>query len=137
MYQIYLLSVLTNVLAGVALSVGGMDEKLHLSSVFNKELMQTDGFRLGLGIVTFVVGFFKLLSVSEGDVPVVGDILPAISGLVLGMILLLQYYRSRSAVSSPFVDTLDNVFGKNSAVFGTVGILIGILHFLLHRVLFL
>ena len=137
MYQIYLLSVLTNVLAGVALSVGGMDEKLHLSSVFNKELMQNDGFRLGLGIVTFVVGFFKLLSVSEGDVPVVGDILPAISGLVLGMILLLQYYRGRSTVSSPFVDTLDNIFGKNSAVFGTVGILIGILHFLLHRVLFL
>jgi hypothetical protein len=137
MYQIYLLSVLTNVLAGVALSVGGMDEKLHLSSVFNKELMENDGFRLGLGIVTFVVGFFKLLSVSEGDVPVVGDILPAISGLVLGMILLLQYYRSRSTVSSPFVDTLDNIFGKNSAVFGTVGILIGILHFLLHRVLFL
>ncbi|NBF40480.1 MAG: hypothetical protein GVY14_08690 [Spirochaetes bacterium] len=137
MYQIYLLSVLTNVLAGVALSVGGMDEKLHLSSVFNKELMQNDGFRLGLGIVTFVVGFFKLLSVSEGDVPVVGDILPAISGLVLGMILLLQYYRSRSTVSSPFVDTLDNIFGKNSAVFGTVGILLGILHFLLHRVLFL
>jgi len=137
MYQIYLLSVLTNVLAGVALSVGGMDEKLHLSSVFNSELMQNDGFRLGLGIVTFVVGFFKLLSVSEGDVPVVGDILPAISGLVLGMILLLQYYRGRSSVSSPFVDSLDNIFGKNSAVFGTVGILIGVLHFLLHRVLFL
>ena len=137
MYQIYLLSVLTNVLAGVALSVGGMDEKLHLSSVFNKDLMQSDGFRLGLGIVTFVVGFFKLLSVTEGGVPVVGDILPAISGLVLGLILLLQYYRSRSDVSSPFVDTLDNIFGKNSAVFGTVGILIGLLHFLLHRVLFL
>ena len=137
MYQIYLLSVLTNVLAGVALSVGGMDEKLHLSSVFNRELMQNDGFRLGLGIVTFVVGFFKLLSVSEGDVPVVGDILPAISGLVLGLILLLQYYRSRSNVSSPFVDTIDNIFGKNSAIFGTVGILIGVLHFLLHRVLFL
>lgn len=137
MYQIYLLSVLTNVLAGVALSVGGMDEKLHLSSVFNSELMQNDGFRLGLGIVTFVVGFFKLLSVSEGDVPVVGDILPAISGLVLGMILLLQYYRGRSNVSSPFVESLDNIFGKNSAAFGTVGILIGVLHFLLHRVLFL
>jgi hypothetical protein len=137
MYQIYLLSVLTNVLAGVALSVGGMDEKLHLSSVFNRELMQNEGFRLGLGIVTFVVGFFKLLSVSEGDVPVVGDILPAISGLVLGMILLLQYYRGRSNVSSPFVDTIDNIFGKNSAAFGTVGILIGVLHFLLHKVLFL
>ncbi|MFP4010925.1 MAG: hypothetical protein ACLFUM_04430 [Spirochaetaceae bacterium] len=137
MYQIYLLSVLTNVLAGVALSVGGMDEKLHLSSVFNKELMQNDGFRLGLGIVTFVVGFFKLLSVTEGNVPVVGDILPALSGLLLGLILLLQYYRGKSTVSSPFVDTMDNIFGKNSAVFGTIGILIGILHFLLHPVLFL
>lgn len=137
MYQIYLLSVISNLLAGIALSFQGMDEKLHLSSVFNRELMENTGFRLGLGVVTFVVGFLKFLAVSPEDVPVVGDLLPAVAGLVMGLILLLQYYRSRSSVSSPAVDRVEAIFGSNSGVFGTAGILIAVLHFLLPRILFL
>lgn len=137
MYQIYLLSVISNLLAGIALSFQGMDEKLHLSSVFNRELMENTGFRLGLGVVTFIVGFLKFLAVSPDDVPVVGDLLPALAGLVMGLILLLQYYRSRSTVSSPAVDRVEAIFGKNSGAFGTAGILIAVLHFLLPRILFL
>jgi hypothetical protein len=137
MYQIYLLSVISNLLAGVALSFQGMDEKLHLSSVFNRELMENTGFRLGLGVVTFVVGFLKFLAVSPDDVPVVGDLLPALAGLVMGLILLLQYYRSRSTVSSPAVDRIETIFGKNGGAFGTAGIIIALLHFLLPRILFL
>ena len=137
MYQFYLLSVATNLLAGVALSIEGMDEKLHLSSVFNRDLFEKTGFRIGLGIVTFVVGIFKFLAVPPADVPVVGDLLPAISGLVLGLILFLKYYQSRSDVSSPLVDGLERIFGKNSAVFGTIGIAVAVLHFLLPRILFL
>jgi len=137
MYQIYLLSVLTNLIAGVALSIEGMDEKLHLTSVFNRDLFENTGFRVGLGIITLVVGILQILSVPEGDVPVVGDLLPALSGVILGVILLLEYYRGRSEVSSPTVDALDNVFGKNSAVFGTLGMVIAVVHFIFNRVLFL
>ncbi len=137
MYQIYLLSVVSNLLAGIALSFQGMDEKLQLSSVFNRDLMENTGFRLGLGVATFVIGFLKFLAVSPDDVPVVGDLIPALAGLIMGLILLLQYYRSRSTVSSPALDKVENVFGKNSGVFGTAGMIIAVLHFLLPRILFL
>lgn len=137
MYQIYLLSVVSNLLAGIALSFQGMDEKLQLSSVFNRDLMENTGFRLGLGVATFVIGFLKFLAVSPDDVPVVGDLIPALAGLIMGLILLLQYYRSRSTVSSPALDKVEKVFGKNSGVFGTAGIIIAVLHFLLPRILFL
>ena len=137
MYQIYLLSVVSNLLAGIALSFQGMDEKLQLSSVFNRDLMENTGFRLGLGVATFVIGFLKFLAVSPDDVPVVGDLIPALAGLIMGLILLLQYYRSRSTVSSPTLDKVENIFGRNSGVFGTAGMIIAVLHFLLPRILFL
>ncbi len=137
MIQIYLLSVVTNILAGVALSIDAMDEKLHLSNLFNRQLLESEGFRLGLGIATFLVGFFKFLSVTNGDVPVVGDLIPALSGVIQGMILLVLYYRSQSYVSSPPLDSIDKIFVSNRSMFGTAGILIGFLHFLFPSVLFL
>lgn len=137
MYQFYFLAVITNVVAGAALSSNGMDEKLRLSSLFNRELLNQTGFRVGLGILTFVVGIFKFLTVNPDDVPVVGDIVPAVSGLLLGTILTLEYYKGRSDVSSPFVDTLQRILGNNSASFGVGGIVVGTLHFLFPRLLFL
>lgn len=137
MIQIYLLSVVTNMLAGIALSFDGMDERLHLSSVFNRDLFEAVGFRLGLGIATFTVGFFKFLSVTPGDVPVVGDLIPALCGVIQGMILLVLYYRARSDVTSPVIDSLDKIFVQNRGMFGTAGILIAVLHFIFPSVLFL
>ncbi|TVQ39913.1 MAG: hypothetical protein EA384_04910 [Spirochaetaceae bacterium] len=137
MIQIYLLSVLTNIVAGITLSFDGLDEKVHLSSIFNRDLFESVGFRLGLGIATFLVGFFKFLSVTNGDVPVVGDLIPALSGVIQGLILLVLYYRARSDVSSPMLDSIDKIFVQNRSMFGTAGILIGALHFLFPSVLFL
>ncbi|TVR30751.1 MAG: hypothetical protein EA404_11435 [Spirochaetaceae bacterium] len=137
MIQIYLLSVVTNALAGIALSFDSMDEKLHLSAVFNRDLFVSVGFRLGLGVVTFLVGFFKFLSVTNGDVPVVGDLIPALSGVIQGFILLVLYYQSRSDVSSPALESIDKIFVQNRTMFGTAGILIAALHFLFPSVLFL
>ncbi len=137
MYQIYLLSILTNLFAGTVASFEGLDDKLNISAIFNREFLDRAGFRLGLGIVTAIVGFLKFLTVSEGDVPVVGDLLPAVAGISLGMILLLQYYKGRSDVSSPTVDKVDSLLGKNANVFGMAGVAVAIVHFLFHRVLFL
>lgn len=137
MYQIYFLSILVNLLTGITLSFGQMDEKLQLRSLFNPELFEHPGFRLTMAIVTFVVGFLKLLSVSPGDVPVVGDLLPALAGMVMGFTLFLQYYRDRSTVESSAVATLERLFVSNSAIIGTLGIIVAVLHFFLHRVLFL
>lgn len=137
MYQIYFLSILVNLLAGITLSFDRMDERLQLRSLFNPELFQHAGFRLTMAIVTFVVGFLNLLSVSPGDVPVVGDLLPALAGMVMGSTLFLQYYKDRTTVESSSLTSLDRIFGNNSAIIGTLGIIVAVLHFFLHTVLFL
>ena len=58
-------------------------------------------------------------------------------GLVLGGILALDYYRAKSTVETPLVETLDRLLVKNGSNFGIIGIVVAFLHFLFHRVLFL
>lgn len=137
MYQFFFLSIVTNLLAGVTLAYDRIDEKVNLSALFNPVLFQNSGFRLSLGLVTFVMGFLKLLSVTPGDVPVVGDLFPAVAGMLAGFSLAFQYYRERSEVESATAESLDRVFGRKSAILGIVAIVAGLLHFLLPGVLFL
>ncbi len=137
MYQIYFLSVLTNIIAGIALAFDRMDERLRLHAVFNPELFQHAGFRLAIGLITFVVGFLKLLSVSPGDAAIVGDLVPAVTGLLTGFALAFQYYQERTEAQSSTVQSLDKVFGRHSSSLGMVALLAGVVHFFLHRVLFL
>lgn len=137
MYQIYLLSILTNIIAGIALGFDKMDERLRLHAVFNPELFQHTGFRLAMGLITFVVGFLKLLSVSPGDVAVVGDLLPAAVGMVMGFALVFQYYQERITVRSGAIESIDNLLKRYEAPLGVLGIFVALVHFFLHRVLFL
>ena len=137
MYQIYLLSVVTILLAGITLAFDRLQQSLRIGSFFNAEAFTRPTFRLVLGVVTFLVGFFQFLTVAPGDVPVVGDLIPAVTGLLLGGILVVEYYHGKSTVDSPFVERLDRVLVKNGSNFGVIGIIIALLHFVFHRVLFL
>jgi uncharacterized membrane protein len=137
MYQIYLLSVLTILLSGVALAFDRLQQALPRFSLFNDEALSSPTFRLVLGVTTILVGFFQFLTVAPGDIPVVGDLIPALTGIVLGGILAFDFYREKSTVESPLVEKLDSLLVKNGSNFGVIGIVIAVLHFLFHRVLFL
>ncbi len=137
MYQIYLLSIVTILLSGITLAYDRLRQSLGIGSLFNEEMFCRPTFRLILGVVTLLVGFFQFLTVAPGDIPVVGDLVPAVMGLVLGGILALDYYRAKSTVETPLVETLDRLLVKNGSNFGIIGIVVAFLHFLFHRVLFL
>jgi hypothetical protein len=146
MYQVYLLSIVANLLAGIALAFDRLDERLHVGSFFNRDAFTSQSFRLVLGLITAGVGFFQLLTVHPEDVVFVGDLIPAITGLALGAILLLEYYEHRSESSAAGTteraegvrtDGLRRVLLGNAATFGMLGILVALLHFILHRFLFL
>jgi hypothetical protein len=137
MLQFYLLSVIMNLIAGVLLASGYLETKLNFLAGLTEFLKERAGIGFVVGIITFVVGFLKLLSATSGDVPVVGDLLPALAGLVMGYTLALDYYKSRSSVTSPFVETSERLFLANRTTIGIAGIVIAVIHFLLPRVLFL
>lgn len=134
MHQIYALSIITLLLAGIAVSIDGIASRLRLDSIFNVNGLEQPAFRVVLGGITFIVGFLKLLSPAPGDLLIIGDLLPALSGMSLGVILLLLYYRDRSNVSTTFIDSLDRVFIRNKNLFGGAGMAVALVHFFLQRV---
>lgn len=136
MVQFYFLSILFNVAAGFILSLDLLAERMEGLAPLKLPLSNSV-FRFALGIGSAAVGFLKLLSVFRGDVPVVGDLLPAAAGMLMGIMLIIDYYKSKAAVSSQAFDTIDRVFIRRKSVIGIIGIVIGILHFFMPSVLFL
>lgn len=136
MIQFYFLSVLLNVLGGYALLVqGGEDKGTKFDGVRN--FLKDMTVRLVLGILAVTVGFFKLLTVMRGDIPIVGDFLPALAGLAAGFSLLLEFYRSNSNVTTDTLERMDRIFTANRRIVGVSSMIVGFVHFLFASVLFL
>ncbi len=136
MIQFYLLSVLLNAVTGYVILFADRDEERAAPGKI-PEILYEETFRLILGILAGIVGFFKLLTVVRGDVPVVGDLLPALAGLVGSFILLYEFYASRGEsvpeTLSPFIRTV--VSSKKYV--GMFCLIAAALHFLFPVVLFL
>jgi uncharacterized membrane-anchored protein len=136
MLQFYFLSIVTNALAGyILISSGNDDGPFVFKSGFS---LKDETFRLVVGIVTLLIGLMKILSVVEGDLPIIGDIVPAVAGILSGFILVFEYYRSRTSMeSSENVAKIDSLLVANKKVIGTIALVAAVLHFLFPRVLLL
>ena len=134
MLQFYFLSVLINAFAGY-LFFFGEDDSLELNTGIP---VKSENFKLVVGIIAAVTGLFKILSPIEGDIPVVGDLIPAASAFICGFILLIEYYRNRSTVNlSEQTSKLGSIFRGNKKIVGAAAMIVAVLHFLFPRVLFL
>lgn len=136
MVQFYFLSILTNLLGGLVLSIEFLEEKFPTLTKL-KDTLTNYRFQFILGILTFIFGFLKLLSVTKGDIPVVGDLVPSLTGLVIGFTLVVNYYKSKSTETTTAVEKLDNLFIRNKAIIGITGIVAAVIHFIMPKVLFL
>ena len=93
-------------------------------------------FRLVIGVLAVFIGFMKILSVFSGDLPIIGDILPAFAGLLGGASLLIEYFVSSS--DSIYVpDNIQTVFIDSRKSIGVICVVAGLLHFILPKVILL
>lgn len=134
MIQFYLLSVLLNALAGYAL-IAEKDASAPRGEGLRYYLAD-ETFRLVLGVLAFATGFFKILSATRGDLAVIGDLFPAVAGLLSGFALLLEFYRSRSTIETAN-EKIDFVFVKNKKWIGYGAAAAAALHFLFPTVILL
>jgi hypothetical protein len=79
----------------------------------------------------------KLLSSTRGDIPVIGDIVPALVGLGGGFILIFEYYNTRSALNTEKSEKLALFVESNKRWMGFIVLASAALHFLFPGVLFL
>jgi hypothetical protein len=134
MMQLYFLSILANILAGLTLMSEYLAEKYKAFLPFN-ELLSRKNVKTTIGISAFVVGFLKILLPVQ--TVVVGDLLPALAGMAMGAGLILGIIRERANVSAETVNNLEKTVMTYRVPLGIAGLVIGALHFLLPRALFL
>jgi len=137
MLQFYFLSILLNTITGLVLLFGDREDIDTLSQVKIPALARDETFRLVLGILTGVTGFFKLLTAVRGDVPVIGDLVPAFAGLAGGFTLLYEFYKTRSTIEQdnlpPFIQKI--ITGRRYV--GVACLVAAGFHFLFPPILFL
>ena len=132
MIQVYVLSIVSLMIAGLFLSADFLSKRLKwLSGLASKT-----GFRAGritVGAITVVVGVLKLVLRAPGDsVPVVGDFLPAVAGIALGGLILLDTLRSPPDDGDPAkIDKMVRAVTPYRTPLGIVGVAVAIVHFLL------
>jgi len=136
MVQLYFLSILCNALSGYVLFAGSDNETPEKSL----SLTGNPTFTLVLGILSAVTGVLKLLSPTVDKIPILGDFVPAISGIAAGLVLIFGIYRqSMPSVSTPTnsLDTLAGTFLSFRKPLGMGLIAVALLHFLFPQALFL
>ncbi len=137
MVQFYLLAVILNILGGLILASPLLQEKIPMLENLHEALRINIASRMIFILLAIAVGIFKILSVTKGDVAVVGDLIPALSLLLMAGVFFLDYYKEQSEVGSSFINTLQRIFVDNKSTVGIILVIIGLLHFLFPRVLFL
>lgn len=137
MAQLYLLSVVANIVAGLTLSADYLGERLAFLSGWRK-ISEHRGTAGAIGVVTALVGVLKLIVHAPGEtVPVAGDLLPALGGIALGLVVLGESLRKAGTEAETGVDKVTDVVLTYRVPVGIAGIVLGFVHFLMPRVLFL
>ena len=136
MIQFYFLSIFINVLVGYALVFENDRDALEIKPGFS---LRDETVRLILGIISMIVGVLKLLSPVEGDVLILGDLVPAAVGFASGFILVYEYYKTRSTIARENEEkaTLNVFLIRNKKILGYAAITAAVLHFLFPKVLLL
>jgi hypothetical protein len=136
MLQFYFLSIVANALGGLSLAGDYLADKFHSLTGIRDYLNKTN-VRTTVGIFAFVVGVLKLLIRSTPtDVPVVGDLLPALAGIAMGGALFLGAVRERGS-GGETAKGLEKAVVAYRVPLGLAGLVIAVLHFLLPGALLL
>ena len=137
MMQLYFLSIAINLVAGTTLCAEYFASRLRWFAPLG-QLTGGRGFRAVVGALAAAVGFLKLLVRSTpNDVPVVGDLLPALAGLAMGASLLVQVLREKSDLPAEAISKVEKAALAYRVPLGLAGLAVAFLHFLLPGALFL
>lgn len=128
MIQIYALSVFANILTGLLVASEAGEGKGFFGRL--RQLLEDNSLKFNLGLASLVIALFKLLGPIEGDVPIIGDLLPAAAGLATGAILLFDFFRASSNVESATVERLESGILAYRKYVGLAAAAAGTLHFL-------
>lgn len=137
MAQIYLLSIMANIIAGLTLSSDYLGKKMALFSGF-KVFRENRVSEIVVGLAAASIGILKLIVRSPGEgIPVVGDLLPALAGIGLGLILLGEAFGHKVESENESIGKASRTALTYRVPVGIGGVVIAILHFFLPAIVLL
>lgn len=136
MEQIYLLSIVVNLIAGLSLSAGNLGERAEILAVFNW-FRENKRAEIVLGVLAAATGVLKLIIKSPDEtVPVAGDLLPGLIGIAMSVVLIMDAFQKVEAGGDTAVKGKPVLLGYTTHI-GVTGLVISVLHFLFPGVLIL
>ncbi len=137
MIQFYFLSICLNIIGGLVIAAPHFSERFPGITAFRGYIFEKTGLRIGLIAALFLIGIMKIISVYTGDVIIVGDLFPALTLLISGFTMLVEYIFENSESESGFLKKMDGIFVKHASITGISALVAGALHFIFPTVLFL
>lgn len=151
MVQFYFLSIMLNICVGVILftsaSISDIDDDDILETrpakrkakgvkdaIKNDSIFTNETFCLICGIICVLVSILKLFFVyhhgaKDCHIPVIGDLLPALVGILGGATVVLNYY-SKSFADHDLPEFVDTILFRNKKYIGCACVAIAIIHFI-------
>jgi hypothetical protein len=149
MIQFYLLSIVCNVIAGLYLFLSSDEqegkEKEDKTAVKSPQIV-LPGFmsvfsnkmaKFWLGSAAIIIGIFKMLSPVRSTIVILGDLLPLLSCLIVGVVFIIDFFKTSSDVNSDTINKLDIIVLKNRKYIGMFSLLTAFLHFIVPDLLIL
>ncbi len=136
MVQIYFFSVVFLVFCGLFLSYEYFGNLLKYYFIFNKDIFTNKRLAIIVGIFSIFLGF--LLILTTNNVPIIGDIIPAIFGIVGGCVLVFRSWEKYSYKGkNKTITLLISFLNANSAIFGLLTVIVGLIHVFFPEVILL
>jgi hypothetical protein len=130
MSQFYLLSIVSLILTGLVLSGDWLGARVPALATF-RAWLENRGAAIALGLATAVIGLCKLVIRAPGDtVAVAGDLLPAVTGIVIGATLFFEALLRKPATHERPVDKYAKAVLSYRVPLGIAGMVVALLHFL-------
>ncbi len=143
MYQLYLLSIACNVIAGLYLflSPDNINSKNKDTEEKTKErpqlilpglisLLSNKMAKFWLGSAAIIIGIFKMIGPMGDSIVILGDFLPMLSSMIIGCVFIIDFFKSSSEIASDTIKKLDTIVLKNRKYIGMFSLVVALLHFL-------
>ncbi len=129
MLQFYFLSVASNFTAGLALAFEAVSGRLPRLSGLS-DLLTSRGSKIFNGIAVLIIGFVTLF-VPVGGGLIIGDLIPSLAGIAMGIALLFEVFRQEAVFPSERTDKMERPAGAYRTTIGLLGMATAVLHFFL------
>jgi len=129
---------------GLACILGGFFAVIPLFMEKNPSLRTFDEkvapYKIIIGLAVLIIGVIKFIvpyhSAGHPMIPIIGDLIPSALAILLGAHISIEFLETLKGVKSTFAQKLKAILTKYQYPLGFGGIIFGILHWILFKIVF-